>query len=201
MNIDKDIPLYFFDTSALLDFALERTPCHSELLNTLSINAQYFYHPITIAEIATYLHPEIWKSLNNRYRYNEVQIKDEIRKRQYLIAMLYKQRKKDEPITYLYDRRFLPFHIVFNIFSLIAHQRSDKNYLCKTGDGNRCTVVADLTDHQILSIAYYMHSKRKYDVKFISGDKRQLAAAGRFKIPWIYSKNPHVKDDFPWIRC
>ncbi|HLC16135.1 MAG TPA: hypothetical protein VJL89_07910 [Thermodesulfovibrionia bacterium] len=59
MKLTKERPVYVFDTSGLLDFALTLTPNHKDLLDTLSRDAQYLYHPISLVEISDYLHEKI----------------------------------------------------------------------------------------------------------------------------------------------
>ncbi len=195
MKLNRDFPVYLFDTSGLLDFALERSPGHTQLIGMLDSKGQYRYHPITLAELADYLHEEIWQSRQKNR--SPAQIKEGIRRRRLLIPKLYVHRKKDDPVTYLHGRRFLPFSVSFEAFSLIAHQRSDPKYLRKMS-GDRITVVADMTDHQILGAAFFL-KRSKYEVKFVSGDKDLLSAAERLGVPYIYSKKPEYMIPFTWI--
>lgn len=197
MKLNKDYPVYVFDTSALIDFAIERTSNHSDLLDVLDQNGQYFYHPVTLAELADYTHEKIWR--DRKPSCTSSQIKQGIRIRNLLIFNLYQHCKSDNPSTYLYYRRFLPFHVTFDLFSLTAHQRRDSKNLCRIN--GKCTAVANMTDHHILAVASFINRIRKYEVKFVSGDKAQLAAANHLKIPWIYSKIPACRTPFTWNNC
>ncbi len=197
MKLNRDFPVYLFDTSGLLDFALEKSPGHAQLIGMLDSKGQYRYHPITLAEIADYLHEEIWQSRQKNC--SPARIKEGIRRRRLLISNLYVHRKKDDPMTCLHGRRFLPFSMSFEAFSLIAHQRSDPKYLRVMRDG-RITVVADMTDHQILGAAFFL-KRSKYEVNFVSGDQDLLAVAEKLGVSWIYSKDPERKTPFSWISC
>lgn len=197
MKLTKERPVYVFDTSGLLDFALTLTTNHKDLLDTLSRDAQYLYHPISLAEISDYLHEKIWQF--RKPGSTPDTIRKGIRKRRLLISTLYNHRKNDNPTEYLHGIRFLPYHITFGIFSRIAHHRSKPEHLCKSRR-NGCIPVADLTDHQILAVAEFLNHS-KYAVKLISGDKMQLAAAAHLGINWIYSKDPLHRIPFEWISC
>ncbi len=197
MKLNKIHPVYVFDTSGLLDFALVRTPNHADLLAVLAGDAQYLYHPISLAEMADYFHEKIWQVRQPSSTPHEIRIG--IRKRRLLISTLYKHRRRDEPREYLHGRRFLPCHISFDIFSRIAHQRSQPANLCQSRRTG-CTAVADITDHEILAAAEFLdHSK--FLVTFISGDQMQLAAAAHLGVTWLYSKEPHRTTPFAWRSC
>jgi len=191
MKLTRNFPVYMFDTSGLLDFV----PKENQLIGMLDSKGQHMYHPITLAELANYLHEAIWRA---RKPYSKpIQIRNGISRCGELIKTLYTHRKKDDPATYLHYRRFFPFSMSFEAFSFIAHQRSDPKYLRKMRDG-RITVVADMTDHQILGAAFFL-KRSKYEVHFVSGDQDLLAAAEKLGISWIYSKDPKCKRAFTWI--
>jgi len=190
MKLNKALPVYVFDTSALLDFASNKS-----LAGILDADGQYFYHPITLAELADYTHQEIWQF--RKPHYNLKQIKEGIQGRVRLIKALYHHRKND-PRTYINGRRFLPISVPFDMFSFLAHQRSERKYLCKSPDGKAIAVVANMTDHQILVAAAYLR-RSKFSVTMISGDKMQLAAAAHLGISWINSKKPQHKIAETWL--
>ncbi|OQY29868.1 MAG: hypothetical protein B6244_02610 [Candidatus Cloacimonetes bacterium 4572_55] len=194
MNLIKTLPVYLFDTSGLIDFALRRTANHEDLVTILEEEGQYLYHPITLAELAQYYHKKIWNpSLPDK------KVKEGISMRRLLVSTLYNHCKKRDPEkSLLSGRLFLPCPITFLMFSRVAHQRSCPEYLCKSGD--RCTVVCNMVDHLILGAAEYLASK-KFSVTFVSGDKMQLAAAARLRVGWIYSKDPGRKNPFQWKKC
>ncbi len=198
MKLNRDYPVYVFDTSGLLDLAFQRTVRHKELLGILDPDGQYFYHPITLAEITSYFHPEIWKERN--LGYNSGQIRKKISKRRLLVSILYTHRKRSASVQHIHGKRFLPFLPSFEMFSFMAHQCSLPANLCKLPAG-KITVVANMTDHQILTVACFINRSRKYDVKFVSADKVQLAAADHLGVPWVYTRDPDRTSPFPWIAC
>jgi len=197
MKLNKNCPVYVFDTCALLDFALKRTANHADLLEKLSSHGQYYYHPISLSEIATYLHEKVWQIVDKKA--TQAQNKQRIKKRQHLLALLYAHRKHDNPGEYLYGRRFLPCHTTFEMFRRMAHQRSQPQNLHQLNN-KRCVVVSTIIDHQILTAAESLkHSK--FDVTFISSDQDLLATAAHLGVPWVDSKNPHRTTPFAWRGC
>jgi len=194
MNLDRWRPVYVFDTSALIQFALPRSPGHAALLARLDQQGQYFYHPITLSELAEYVHEPIVRE--RRRSLSPTQVADFICTRRLPLTSLHTQRKQDDSRTNLHGRRFLPGATSFEWFSYLAHQRSRLRNLCQSAD-NQLTVVAALTDHQILALAGWLQRSR-YQVTFVSGDQRQLAAAAYLAVPWIYSHDPSRVPCFAW---
>lgn len=191
MKLEPGCPLYLFDTSGLLDFAQGKARGSVRMQALLSLTGQYFYHPISLAEMADYVHEPIWR----HRRPSDARWAEKARARRSLITLLYHHRKEDRTEFRLYERRFLPFHTTFRYFSLVAHQRQQVCNIRTTQDGPVC--VAALTDHQILTSAVFFH-RTGVDVTFVSGDQQLLGAAAHFNVKWVYSKDPDRSAAFVW---
>jgi hypothetical protein len=192
MRIDANRPVCVFDTSGLLDFARGGTPASARLQQVLPSDGQYFYHPITLGELADYVHEPVWK-----HRQPHVKRWAEAASlRRGLITVLYHHKKDDCARLRLYGRRFLPFSVCFEYFSFVAHQRQQVSNVRQTlRDGP--VPVAAMTDHQILGAALYF-ARSRYEVTFVSGDKFLLGAAAKMNLGWRYSKDPDLSHAFPW---
>jgi hypothetical protein len=194
MRLDPQLPVYVFDTSALIEFALARSAGHAALLPLLNAAGQYLYHPITLAELTDYFHESLIAARRPTWSARRVREHASLRRR--LVALLCAHRKRDDPLLRLHGRRFLPCATPYEWFSHLADQRSRPQHLRRMSSGE-ATVVAPLTDHQVLALATWLRRCR-YSVTFVSGDQEQLAAAAYLSLSWLYSHNPTQTIPFTW---
>jgi hypothetical protein len=194
MRLDRHLPVYVFDTSALIEFALARSPGHAALLPLLDVTGHYLYHPITLAELTDYFHERL--IADRRPTWSPQRVRDHASLRRRLVSLLCTSRKRDDPLVRLHGRRFLPGATPYEWYSHLADQRSRPLHLRRMNNGDS-TVVAPLTDHQVLALATWLRRSR-YSVTFVSGDQEQLAAAAHLSVPWLYSHDPARTTAFPW---
>lgn len=194
LKISQTNPVLVFDTSALIDLVSPGNVRHCDYVNKIQQRATWLYHPLSLAELADYCHEAVWRA---RRRCSPAEVRSGIRLRRLLISALFTHRKRDDPATYIAGGRLLPFSTSFESFSFIAHQRMSTHLVRVLPKSRQTTVVAPMTDHQILAAACWLRRTR-FDVTFLSGDKDLIAAADRLCIPRVYSKDPSQVSPFPF---
>jgi hypothetical protein len=190
--------IYVFDTSALVSLA-EKSGQAQTWMQQVQMGALCYFHPISLAEIATQSHPEYLMYTQKR-SFERAQV-ESLRRRELLKALAFTkanpgpagERLAERP-PWLARREFRRFdtstkalqHQRGTVYEQLIYEKRQRSHLYRAREG-RVVVLADMVDHMILSVATFLWHEKGGGVTFVTRDLQLLEAAERVHVPTVYA--------------
>lgn len=203
--VDLNRPIAVFDTSGIIDLMWasvryeKRKVFEALLRERVGGEPQCGYHPVTLAELASNTHEEVFQSRSRGgfQQRSQVELRENTKKfRRALEALEHSLRGEWAEV--------LPFQMhpltpSLSSYVRLSRQRADfRNLRCLRKSG--VVPLASMVDHQILSLAFFLR-ERGTDVTFVTGDRELLGAAEGLGMSWINSREPTRTEPPPWKDC